>query len=388
MGVAHLTKAKVAKNDEFYTKRKDVEKELAAYLEEDPDLFRGKVVYLPADRASGKHPSAFWVYFRDNFRRLGLTRLIATCKCLPNDTEGKGYHSELLLEEDTEQILEYHGWLEGDGDFRNYEMVGFFRAADFVITNPPYSLLKEFSEVVHLLNKRFLLVVPIFALLYRRIFQLIWRGEAWIGATKISGFRKLQEDGTLADVQHGAYWWTNLYHSRGAMSTLPPLRTQAENEELLSRRKEDDLLRTRAYRVYDNYDAIEVPRVAMIPSDYKGLVGVPVSMLEKIITPKKETVSHNPKNGKENSRTAHLSPEAWQRLWKPKPVNPKEYGLVESRAIDRKKGKRKGAYHGVWLGGEMLFHRLIVKLPSCRLVGLLEDYKSSSEERGVSEKEA
>ena len=391
MTVSHLTRAKVAKNDEFYTRREDVEKELIAYLEEDPALFRGKVVYLPADRASGEHPSAFWEYFRDNFQKLGLSRLIATCKCLPGDPEGKGYHSELLREEKTGAILEYHGRLEGDGDFRNYEMVGFFHAADFVITNPPYSRLKELAEVVHLLNKRFLLVVPIFAFLYRRLFQLIWRGEAWLGATKIRSFRKLEEDGTLTDSCNSAYWWTNLYHSRGALSTLPELRTQAENEQLLAQRKEDDPLRQRAYKMYDNYDAIEVPRCILIPSDYKGLIGVPVTILEKLVTPK-----HKPcRDAKENRQeytppTAHLTHEAWRRLLTLKNVNRKEYGIVESRAIDRKKGKRKGKYCGVWLGGEMLFHRVIVELPSYRLVGFFQDYKipSSEEEDRVSEQEA
>lgn len=397
MTVTHLTRAKVAKNDEFYTQREDVKKEIAAYLEHDPDLFRGKVVYLPADRASGEHPSAFYEYFRDNFQKLGLSRLIATCKCLPGDSDGKGYHSELLREEKTGAILEYHGRLEGDGDFRNYEMVGFFHAADFVITNPPYSRLKELSEVVHLLNKKFLLVVPVFAFLYRRLFQLIWRGEAWLGATRIRSFRKLEEDGTFSDSHNSAYWWTNLYHRRGALSTLPPLRTQAENEQLLAQRKEDDPLRQRAYRMYDNYDAIEVPRCALIPSDYKGLIGVPVTILEKMVTPKqkpcRDAKEHSQGNAKENRQeytppTAHLSPEAWRRLLTLKNVNRKEYGIVESRGIERTKGKRKGKYCGVWLGGKMLFNRVIVELPSCRLVGLFEDHNSPSEEQGVSEQEA
>lgn len=392
MTVTHLTRAKMAKNDEFYTRREDVEKEIAAYLEHDPDLFRGKVVYLPADRAQGEHPSAFWEYFHDNFEKLGLSRLIATCKCLPNDTDRRGYLSELLREEKTGALLEYHGRLEEDGDFRNYEMVGFFHAADFVITNPPYSRLKELSEVVHLLNKKFLLVVPVFSFMYSRIFQLIWRQQAWLGATKIRSFRQLQEDGTLADAHNSAYWWTNIYHSRGALSTLQELRTKEENERILSQRKEDDPLRQRTYQTYDNYDAIEVPRCALIPSDYKGLIGVPVSIVEKLITPKLETVQKGQKNGEENSKegtlmTAHLSHEEWQRLWKPKTVTTKEYGLVESRALDRKKGKRKWAYRGVWLNGEMLFTRLIVELPSYKLVGIYKNLTRdlSSEEKGVSE---
>ena len=351
----HLTKSKVAKFDEFYTPREAVDKEIAAYVAADPDVFRGKVVYLPADRTTVNYPSAFWAYFKENFLSLGLRKLVATCYKSVACGDGDPEHGERATITCSAEgaVVETLTPLEGDGDFRSYELHSDFLEADVVVTNPPFSRLKDLLEIVTLLDKEFLLVVPLTAMNYRRTFQLIWKKRAWCGATALREFLMRNEDGTLTPVDVQTLWLTNMYH-QAERKRLAPLRTMAENREQAKGKACEQML----YKRYDNYDAIEVSRLEYIPADYQGKIGVPITVLPYIARPLKGVVTEEARAA---HRGRHFSPSEWERLWKPKNDPFYVWGLVDTQMTRAPRGGGMRDYWGLTLEGKVMFTRIILQ---------------------------
>jgi hypothetical protein len=312
---SNLTNAKNAKIDEFYTQYRDIEKEIAAYLEYDPNVFRGKTVLLPCDDPEW---SAFTKYFAQNFERFGLKKLISTSYA-PDSKSYKGAYYPTLFEMNDPQFdsektivngkiftltrdksgdgridvndLEW-SYLNGDGDFRSKEIKRLRDEADFIITNPPFSLFREFLAWIVAANKQFVIIGNINAITYKELFPLIRDDKLWLGATNFNTgmYFKVPPDFVYADSYKfereqngekvnrvpGVCWFTNIDHGRRHQPL--PLMTMADNLKF-SRHKE--IKGKVAYDRYDNYDAIEVPYADAIPSDYDGVMGVPITFLDK-----------------------------------------------------------------------------------------------------------
>ena len=288
-GKASLDAAKAAKNDEFYTQWNDIENEMQAYLEYNPDVFRGKTVLLPCDDPAS---SNFTKFFALNFDSLGLKKLIST-SCAPRfnpdaDKRGRVY----ILERGADVSKDSLKWdhLEGDGDFRSEEVTKLRDEADMVITNPPFSLFREFLAWLVEGDVEFAVIGNMNAAACKEVFPHIKEGRLWRGATpdngRIKWFRipddapakragqRTDPDGTRWQDVSSSVWFTNIEHGR-------------RHEPLVLKTMEDNLLygskrvREAAYVKYDNYDAIEVPETKGIPSDYAGVMGVPISFLDK-----------------------------------------------------------------------------------------------------------
>lgn len=317
MANANLSKAKNAKQDEFYTQYADIEKEVNAYLEYNPDTFRDKVVLLPCDDPEW---SNFTRYFALHFEDLGLRKLISTSyapdsKMLkeplqltlfetkspqfdPSKAQTKG--KLFILDRDVDgngridiDDLQWH-YLEGDGDFRSPEVKAFRNESDIIVTNPPFSLFREFFAWVMESGKKFLMIGNQNAITYKEIFPSIKKNLVWLGATGFAndmvfrvpeGFEVKEADrqkaarlGYVGNYTRlgNSCWFTNLDHGRRHQPL--PLMTMAEN---LKFSKHKDIKGKNDYDHYDNYDAIEVPYVDAIPSDYKGCMGVPITFLDK-----------------------------------------------------------------------------------------------------------
>lgn len=305
-----LSKAKVAKNDEFYTQYHDIEREVEAYLEYNPDVFRDKTVLLPCDDPEW---SNFTRYFAQNFERLGLKKLISTSYAY----ESKKYKGPIqltLFETDAPQFdagkTQTHGkifvlthdtngngrvdiedlqwqYLEGDGDFRSKEVTRLRDEADIIVTNPPFSLFREFLAWIIDAEKKFLVIGNQNAITYKEVFPLIKENKIWLGITMDSSNRWFQipdnyevfhkiENGRKYAFVAGPIWYTNLEHGRRHEPLQ--LMTKADN---LKYSKHKEIKGKTDYDHYDNYDAIEVPKVDAIPSDYEGVMGVPISFLRK-----------------------------------------------------------------------------------------------------------
>ena len=253
--------AKRAKNDEFYTRLEDVEAELAHY----PDKFRDKAVYLNCDDPDR---SAFWEYFEAEFQRLGLKRLIAT-----HYTEGEAsFGKEILRGRDG--VVRFD--LAGDGDFRNDECVELLKQSDIVVTNPPFSLFREFVAQLIEHGKEFLIIGNMNAITYREVWPLIHSGGMRLSGIKAMRFR-INSDAPVKAMQvviegvryqslGNAAWFTTLDDAR-RRKQLPLCKEYAGNED--------------NYPRYDNYDAINVNKVKDIPLDYLGVMGVPITFLDK-----------------------------------------------------------------------------------------------------------
>ena len=319
MANSNLTEAKRAKNDEFYTQYHDIEKEIGAYLEFDADTFRGKTVYANCD---DPFESNFFRYFVLNFNKLGLKRLITTSykpspiantqlglfgddktlvpvkgrpKVTANrfiirdvgDIDGDG---EFSLKDIAEQLRANRNneWtpLEGDGDFRSPECVDLLRESDIVVTNPPFSLFREYVKQLFDFDKKFLIIGNMNAITYKEIFPLIKENRLWLGNGFHAGNAYFSTP-NVRDFASGVYdektglvkfrnvcWLTNLDHGRRHQ----PLSLMTMEENRKFNRK---LQKKTAYDRYDNYDAIEVPFTDAIPSDYDGVMGVPISFLDK-----------------------------------------------------------------------------------------------------------
>ena len=238
----NLHKAKVAKNDEFYTRLEDIEKELEHYTEH----FKGKVVYCNCDDANR---SNFFKYFSTNFQKLGLKKLITSG--LKNDGTG-------VVAIQTGDDIDIY---DGNGDFRSEECIEFLKEADIVVTNPPFSCFRQYVAQLMQYGKKFLIIGNMNAITYKEIFSYIKDNELWLGITSIKDF--IQPNGEIKKFGN-ICWLTNLEHKK-------------RNEELILYKSYNPT----EYPKYENYDAIEVSKVAEIPMGYEGVCGVPISFLYK-----------------------------------------------------------------------------------------------------------
>jgi len=321
MANINLTNAKRTKNDEFYTQYADIQKEIAAYLEFDPNVFCGKVVYCNCD---DPFESNFFRYFVLNFSKLGLKQLITTSykpspiantqltlfgydKTLPklkgrpkinanrfiiNDVHDIDGDGEFNLKDVALQLKEnkHNEWtpLEGDGDFRSDECIDLLKQSDIVITNPPFSLFREYVKQLFDYNKKFVIIGSMSAITYKEIFPLIKNNKLWLGNGFHAGNAYFFTPNTR-DFASGVYdaktglvkfrnvcWFTNLEHGRRHQQL--PLMTMKDN---LKYSKHKEIKGKKKYYKYDNYDAIEVPFTDAIPNDYDGVMAVPISFLDK-----------------------------------------------------------------------------------------------------------
>ncbi|WP_339609785.1 adenine-specific methyltransferase EcoRI family protein [uncultured Planktosalinus sp.] len=325
----NLQTAKSSKKDEFYTQLADIERELKNYK----DHFKNKVVYCNCDDPRVSH---FFHYFSYNFEQLGLKKLITTCY--------KNQNADLFSQNKSEKAiyLEYNGdknannvpdpeeigieHLNGDGDFRSKESIDLLKKADIVVTNPPFSLFREYVSQLIEHDKSFVIVGSFNAITYKEIFNLIKENKIWLGygfkggnayfkTTHVKEFAKgvYDEETDLVKFRN-VTWYTNLDISK------------RHEEQILYKKYSPEL-----YPTYDNYNAIEVSKVANIPLDYKGIMGVPITFLDK----------YNPKQfeiiGSDYDVRTGLLPEI---------VNPKWNGK-----IDR-----------AYINGKRMYARLLIKL--------------------------
>jgi len=322
MANTDLGAAKKAKNDEFYTQYSDIQKEIESYLEYDPDTFRNKIVYCNCD---DPFESNFFRYFVLNFNRLGLKRLITTSykpspiantqlglfgddtsvttlKGRPKITANKFIINEVHdmdgdgafnLTDVAKQLKvnKNNEWapLEGDGDFRSPECVQLLKESDIVVTNPPFSLFREYIKQLFDHDKKLIIIGNMNAVTYKEIFPLIRDNKLWYGQSISSGDRefrvpdnypvaaagwRLGDNGEKYLRVKGVRWFTNLDHGRRHQPLS--LMTMADNLKFNKKMKGKS-----AYDNYDNYRALEVPFTDAIPSDYSGIMGVPISFLDK-----------------------------------------------------------------------------------------------------------
>lgn len=311
-----LYSAKADKKDEFYTQYSDIQREVNAYLEYNPDVFKNKTVLLPCDDPEW---SNFTKFFAQNFERFGLKKLISTSYA--NDKKSAIYIQLSLFEKDSIKFdknkTNSHGkifildrdvnksgkidindlkwdYLEGDGDFRSDEVKKLRDESDIIITNPPFSLFREFVSWIIDANKKFLIIGNINAISYKEIFPLIKNNKMWTGNRfnqRVDGKNMtflvpdsyemkgtelyIDKDGKKYISVSGTGWFTNLEHGRRHQ----PLQLMSMEDNIrFSKHKE---LRNKEYKKYDNYDAIEVPFTDSIPSDYSGIMGVPITFLTK-----------------------------------------------------------------------------------------------------------
>jgi len=314
MANKYLGDAKKAKNDEFYTQFHDIEKEMNAYLDYDSEVFKGKTVLLPCDDPEW---SNFTKYFAQNFDKLGLKKLVSTSYA-PNSKPKEIPYQPTLFEIDSPDFdktktqsngkiftlsgdrtgdevinvedLEW-GYLDGDGDFRSDEIKALRDEADVIITNPPFSLFREFLAWIVEAKKEFVIIGNINAITYKEGFPHIKENRLWLGATNFNEgmyfavpdswdyspsykFEK-ERNGKKVSRVPGVCWFTNLDHGRRHQPL--PLMTEADNIKFSKHKQVKDV----GYQKYDNYDAIEVPFTAAIPSDHQGLMGVPITFLDK-----------------------------------------------------------------------------------------------------------
>lgn len=311
-----LSAAKAAKNDEFYTQYYDIEREINAYLEYNPDVFRGKTVLLPCDDPEW---SNFTLYFAQHFQTLGLRKLISTSYA-PDSKKYKTVWQPSLFEQDAPQfdpaktsvrgkifvldhdrsgdgVIDFHDiewkYLEGDGDFRSPEVTALRDEADIIVTNPPFSLFREFLAWIVEADKQCLMIGNTNAITYKEVFPLIKDNKLWLGATGFSTDmvfgvpegtivpeaykKKAEKMGYVGNYTRlgNSCWFTNIDHGRRHQ----PLSLMTMEENIMySKHKE---IRGKGYEKYDNFPAIDVPFTDAIPSDYEGVMGVPITFLDK-----------------------------------------------------------------------------------------------------------
>ena len=316
----NLSAAKAAKKDEFYTQYIDIQKEVEAYLEFDPDTFRSKVVYCNCD---DPFESNFFKYFAANFNRLGLKKLVTTSYdgspiageqlTFPEYNEDNGKRQKpKAISVEIEEVRDINGdgstgiddvelflqqnphsriRLAEGGDFRSAECIELLKQADIVVTNPPFSLFREYVAQLVEHGKKFLIIGNVQAITYKEIFPLIKADKLWMGVTIHSGDRefripdhyplkaagwRVDENGVKYIRIKGVRWWTNLDHGRRHEKI--PLMTMEDN---LRFSKHKEIKGKATYDRYDNYDAIEVPFTDAIPSNYEGAMGVPITFLDR-----------------------------------------------------------------------------------------------------------
>lgn len=280
--VKYLHKAKTDKNDEFYTVLSDIEREVKHYKKH----FKNKVVLCNCD---DPRVSNFFHYFTYNFEQLGLKKLITTCY--------KNQNADLFSQHISEKAiyLEYTGdknrnnipdpqeigikHLKGDGDFRSKECIELLKQADIVVTNPPFSLFREYVQQLIEYKKKFLIIGTWNAITYKEIFKPIQKDKMWIGINSNRNFAgfivpkhyplrgteaRVDENGNRIISTNNTCWFTNLDIAK-------------RHEELILYKKYNK----NEFPTYDNYDAIEVSKTKDIPIDYKGAMGVPITFMQK-----------------------------------------------------------------------------------------------------------
>ena len=322
MANENLSEAKKVKNDEFYTQFSDIQKEVESYLEYNPDTFKGKIVYCNCD---DPFESNFFRYFVLNFNRLGLKKLITTSykpspiansqlglfgddptlppvkgrpkitanKFIINDVGDVDGDGSFTLEDIAKQLRvnKNNEWtpLDGNGDFKSDECVELLKQSDIVVTNPPFSLFRDYVAQLEKYHKKFLIIGHLNAIIYTEIFPLIKADRMWLGPSISSGDREFEVPKTTIDMSKftgevrgwkyyqrvmGVRWYTNLDHGRRHQ----PLSLMSINENLKFNKKMRGKL---VYDHYDNYEAIEVSFIDAIPKDFDGLMGVPINFLDK-----------------------------------------------------------------------------------------------------------
>ncbi len=323
MANKNLSAAKNAKNDEFYTQYSDIQAEINAYIEYDPDVFKGKTILLPCDDPEW---SNFTKFFAQNFENFGLKKLISTSYAIESkriknweptlfETENPNYDADrsktngkiFVLERDVNhsgkidiEDLEWQ-YLEGDGDFRSDEVKRLRDEADIIITNPPFSLFREFLAWLIESENKFVIIGNKNSVTYKEVFPLIKDNKLWSGKTEWSGgmwFETKYKD-DVDKVVNGvdmkniaSIWLTNIDHGRRHQPLQ--LMTMSDNIKF-SKHKE---VKGHEYQRYDNYDAIEIPFTDAIPSDYDGVMGVPISFLDKYCPEQFEILGATESEGK------------------------------------------------------------------------------------------
>lgn len=311
MANRNLSQAKNAKNDEFYTQYHDIEKEITAYIEYNPNVFKGKTILLPCDDPEW---SNFTKYFAQNFQRLGLKKLISTSYA-PDSKLYKGGYQVSMFEESAPQYdkekTKKHGkiftlthdksgdgkidvddlewtYLEGDGDFNSKEVKKLRDEADIIITNPPFSLFRDFLNWIVEADKKFVIIGSMNAITYKEIFSLLKNDKIWLGNGFQSGnayfsipVAKQYANGVYNEETglvkfRNCCWFTNIDHGRRHQPL--PLMSMEDN---LKYSKHKSIKGQDSYDSYDNYLAIEIPYTDAIPNDYDGVMGVPISFLQK-----------------------------------------------------------------------------------------------------------
>ncbi len=364
-----MTNAQNAKNDEFYTQYHDIEKEVSAYLEYNPDVFKNKTVLLPCDDPEW---SNFTKYFAQNFERFRLKKIIST-SFAPDSKLYKVKYQPTLFEKNNPKFdkkktkikgkiftltrdvskdgkidindLEWE-YLKGDGDFNSNEIKVLRDESDIIITNPPFSLFRDFMAWIVDANKQFLIIGNINSIAYRELFPVIQEDRMWLGITNFNKGMYFQvpddfvyantykfereQNGVKVNRVPGVCWFTNIDHGRRHQPL--PLMTMEDNIKF-SRHKE---IKGKKYQQYENYDAIEVSFVDSIPSDYDGIMGVPITFLDK------------------------YSPEQFEIIWQAsgntKASTPKE---ILERLNYSPHPKDKGG--GAIVKGIMKFGRILIK---------------------------
>lgn len=339
----NLQAAKAAKNDEFYTQYPDIQKEVNAYIEYNPKVFRGKTILLPCDDPEW---SNFTKFFAQNFENFGLKKLISTSFAIESknintdwqptlfETENPNYDIDkskirgkiFTLTRDTNQNgkididdLEWE-YLEGDGDFRSKEVKALRDEADIIITNPPFSLFREFLAWIMEAEKKFLIIGNMNAITYKEVFPLIKGNRLWLGATGNGndmvfgvpqGAEIAPKDKEKAERlgYKGNYtrlgnscWFSNLDHGRRHQPMT--LMTESDNIKYSKHRE----IKGIGYQHYDNYDAIDVPYSDSIPSDYEGAMGVPISWLDKYCPEQFEIVKFRKGNDEKDLSIGGICP--------------------------------------------------------------------------------
>ena len=326
MANSNLSKAKNAKNDEFYTQYQDIEKEIMAYLDYDPNTFKDKTILLPCDDPEW---SNFTKFFAQNFERFGLKKLISTSYA-PDSKLYKNNYQPTLFETNNPQFdkkktvkngkifsltydksgdgkidvndLEWT-YLKGDGDFKSDEIKKLRDEADIIITNPPFSLFRDFLAWIVEADKKFVIVGSKNAITLKEVFPLIKANKMWVGTTSFNKdmlFISPEEvdpakkpssatrtvDGVVY-LRSPSVWYSNLDHGRRHQPL--PLMTMQDNIKF-SKHKE---IKGKEYQKFDNYDAINIPFTDAIPSDYDGAMAVPISFLDKYSPEQFEIISSN-----------------------------------------------------------------------------------------------
>lgn len=368
--VNNLNKARQNKNDEFYTLYEDIEKEINRYLDFNQDCFRDKVVLCPCDDPNW---SNFTKFFAQNFCKLGLKKLICTSygkgnkkfskligECI-DETKSPIYDPEKSKNNGKVFILEDNhskesisiddisfNYLDGDGDFRSEEVLKLRNEADIIVTNPPFSLFREFVSWILEGNKKFLIIGNINCIAYKEIFPLLMENKVWLGTgigRWISGFivpddydlygseAGINEKGQRIVSTNSCLWLTNLEHGK---RHHPLSLMTMDNNKKFSKHKE---IKGIGYKKYDNYNAIDVPYSDAIPSDYDGIIGVPMTFMDKYCPEQFEII------GPAMGWTHTVMSDEWKEK-------------VGYRDCDLNNNPTRGY---AYIDGKQVYHRILIK---------------------------